>query len=226
MGARTDPGSRLHPLREVTMSRRALLACVLAVIAACGGAVDATGAVVDGGHDAGGGAPPPEHGSQRTPTDGGTPDREAAAPRPDIDLTGIPELADCLPSPYELHVHTTGGSMFPAGVFGIDGTKGNWSGRVTAQVITQLDIAPGWLFTWNDLDGGLKVGTYVIGERSPRVGVAFDGKGCGGKPGDTFTVVDYASTGGDQASLTRLVAWFDLTCDSVGNVRGCVRYGQ
>jgi hypothetical protein len=208
-------------IREATV-----LTCMVAAVAGCGGTLDLPDLAVDGGRDDDASAPPSGSREPATPADGGPPDRDATGPRPAIDLASFPELADCLPSAYELHVRTTGGSVFPAGAFGIDGTKGNWSGRVRSQSIMQLDIATGWRFVWVDPDSFLNAGTYVVGERYPQVSVEFDGKGCGGAPGDTFTVVEYASTGSDQASLTRLVAWFDLTCDRVGSVRGCVRYGR
>ena len=204
------------------MIRDVLLTCMLAQVAGCGGAVELPGAAVDGGRDASAVAPPPT--TSPPPVDAGASTPDATAPGPD--LTSFPELADCLPSAYELPATTTGGSVFPAGVFGIDGTKGNWSGMVTTQTIMQLDIAPGWTFTWNDHDSFLKPGTYVVGARDPGVGVSVDGRGCGGQPGDTFTVVAYASSGGDQASLTRLAAFFDLTCERSGRLRGCVRYGH
>jgi len=159
--------------------------------------------------------------------DGGPP---VTVPDAGIDFSSIPQMAACLASPYEIQVvaNDYGGLNGP---YGVDGTQGTWSGRLTSEAIMQLDVAAGagWsLAAASDLSQALKPGTYSVpgpDGRFPYASLKVDGGGCQGSPSGTFTIVDIGSTGSDQASLTRLAAWFDFSCGG-GRLTGCVRYAE
>jgi hypothetical protein len=207
------------------------------VLAACGGALAA-----DVGEEPGASKDEPTASQSRpvAPEDdtkereGGKGHRDGgdATPRePPLDLSSFPELAECMPSPYETHVRTTAGGLLPAGSFGIDGGRGTWSSRVIAQVILEFDIesTPAWGWACGDMSSTnpLGPGTFIVGDRFPYASVQFEGHSCGAAPGSSFTIVDYATKGPtDQATLTRFVAWFNLVCQNGGTVQGCIRYGR
>ena len=158
-----------------------------------------------------------------------------AAARPGLDAAAIPEIANCLASPYEMHVTASGGYGGLDGAYGVDGTRGTWSSRILSSSFLQLDIAvdQGWgLVLASDYVNGhyLEAGTYVartgFETRFPYAQVEVNGKACSDIPVGSFTLVDLGSTGGDQAAATYLLAWFDLQCGDAGRLRGCVRYGR
>lgn len=147
----------------------------------------------------------------------------------------IPELADCLGSPYEMHVVATTYAALD-GVFHASGARGTWSLSPQTAALMQLDIRElpvgPWLFAAaTDIGAGHLVspGTYVSGApgtRFPYAQLEVEGKGCGGIPTGTFTIVELGITGG-LGSGGHLLAWFDLTCGAQGHrARGCVRYGR
>lgn len=147
----------------------------------------------------------------------------------------IPQLADCLGSPYAMHVVTSGRyGHVPDGTYAVSGSQATWSGRVSDESVLQLFIETNsdeWEFgAATDFIHGqfLASGTYPSGDRTSPftyAQVKIKGISCDVVPKGSFTLVDYESvaSGAQQATLTRLLAYFELTCDT-GTLRGCVRY--
>jgi hypothetical protein len=143
-------------------------------------------------------------------------------------VAAVPELADCLPSPYELHVVATDYNG-TTGAFSVSGSKAAWPARTVQDVTVDLLMGPRWIFAMGSdflHDKTLRPGTY---RSVPRPGegfvqVMFEGVLCPGTvPTGTFTIVDYAI--GDPAFFPKMLVWFDLRCGE-GKLRGCVRYGE
>jgi hypothetical protein len=217
------------------MRGRALLAVVSLAACACGHTVfveEAAAAGHEVDDDAAVSSPP-----DASIADAGSPGDtgnagDASDGASQFDAAGIPQLATCLASPYELQVvaNNYGGLNGP---YGVDGSQGTWSGYVESESILQLNInvAEGWTVSVDsDYPDGqaLEPGTYttnISASLYPSAAVEVDGMGCG-EPTGTFTIVDLATTGGDEAALTRLVGWFDLACNDAGTLTGCVRYGE
>lgn len=184
--------------------------------------------------DSSAGYDPPDGGGTSHPID----DAEAGTTTGEGDTTeagSIPQLADCLHSPYAIHVVTSEGYGHIAdGVYELSGNEATWSGRVSDDSVLQLFIeadSDEWEFgAATDFVHGqfLASGTYPSGDRSSPftyAQVKVKGTSCGVIPKGSFTLVDYESlsSGGTQATLTRLLAYFELKCDT-GTMRGCVRY--
>ncbi len=218
------------------MKGRTLLAAMSLMACACGRTVfvEEPG---DAGHevddDAAVRAPPDASiVDAGAPGDAGS-SSDATEDAAEFDAAGIPQLANCLASPYEFQVIAADYAGLN-GTFGVDGSQGTWSGMAEGDAVLQLDVAvdEGWAIdVYSDYADGqfLEAGTYTSGAPGamyPLVQVEVDGMGCDGIPNGTITLVDFATTGGDQASLTRFVGWFDLACNDAGSMTGCVRYGE
>lgn len=207
------------------------MALVALTLGACGGATTIASTATPGDADAGDDATAKMVDGEPTPAPP-PPTKDAGAgeaPKPPPAFLGIPELAACRGTPYEIHVVRTdldGGVL----AWGVDGTRGTWGGRVISGVVATLDVTAGqgWTVMIND-DEELVPQQYVVGDRQPRIAIGVDPNAalrCSKYDG-TFTIVDIGrSTPGDQAALTRLVVHFDLVCVAdQAKVRGCVRYG-
>lgn len=146
-----------------------------------------------------------------------------------IDFSSIPQMAACLASPYEIQVVANNYAGLN-GPYGVDGTQGTWRGRYDGPYM-QLDVAfgAGWaLSAGTDVNQTLKPGTYALpgpAGRDPFASLKIDGGGCQGLPSGTLTILDIAASGASQAAITKLAAWFDLTCGA-GRLTGCVRYAE
>ena len=95
-----------------------------------------------------------------------------------------------------------------------------------------MDTAKRWVLELGASEGNLVAPgmTYTGAGNLPSLGPYFsllaNGIDCG-EPNASFTVYDYADTGGDQATITRLAATFQVTCTvggTTGVVTGCVHY--
>ena len=147
----------------------------------------------------------------------------------EIDAAGVPEVADCLRGPNAISVVATGGYGGLSGSSAIFGEKGTWTSLGNGVETLQVNDPPG--------DWGFAADGDVIHRRWLAPGASFSsalgssyaqvkvaGRGCDHIPTGTFTIVDVAGTPGDQGTLIRALAWFDLVCDGVGELKGCARF--
>lgn len=145
-------------------------------------------------------------------------------------VAAVPELADCLPSPYEIHVVATDYNG-TTGAFGLRGSQADWFTRNDQDVYVEIFMGPRWGFSMiSDFVEGqtLSPGTYPSTDQSGAsfVQIEFEGVSCPDTgPRGNFTIVDYAARGSAPALFPRMLVWFDLRCGE-GRLTGCVRYGE
>jgi hypothetical protein len=115
----------------------------------------------------------------------------------------------------------------------VTAAEGNWSASSTPDVRLTVQLPNQWTVGLGGPSGSsLSVGTTYTGAGILPTAPAYfslvaDGVDCG-SPDATFTVYDYADTGGSPATVTRLAATFQVTCTAGGGtgvVRGCVHVG-
>ena len=139
-------------------------------------------------------------------------------------------LAPCLGHPLALYVEGTALSASPVMV---TEAEGNWFADQSAGDATLVvQMANAWQLQLSPPSGNaLTPGTTYrdagsLPSLSARFALEANGVTCD-SPNASFTVWDYADTGGDQGSVTRLTASFDVTCSNgSGDVRGCVRFTE
>jgi hypothetical protein len=231
--------------------RGALKPCVPVVLAvfftACGARsellVDAESVIEDPGTgtaDAGGGSATPSDAASKASSGDGAPSgddagrtEDAENGSPSFDAAGIDasEAVPCLLGGDVFSVDGEGGYPGISGSSTIAGSQGTWGGRLTSEIELQLTVETStpWVFAAGLSPTSavpLVPGTYVSTGDGHGVfaQVQAAGGGCGAVPTGSFTIAEIESTGGDEATLTRLLAWFDLTCPLGGTVRGCVSY--
>jgi hypothetical protein len=217
---------------------RGLVVIIVGLATGCGGAI-----VVDarGGDDAGTGpvAVDGDAGTPGTGADARDAARDVATDESDasdgFDAAGLDaaQAAPCLAGGDVFYVEGSGGYPGIDGGMSVDGSVGTWSGRVVSETFLQLDVHGhgDWVFAaGGDVQKGIPIGPGSFVSTGDDHGifaqVGVDGTGCSAVPTGPFTIADFATTGGDQASLTRLLAWFALECPGAGTVRGCVSYGR
>jgi hypothetical protein len=143
------------------------------------------------------------------------------------------EIAPCLAGGYVFYAD--GESGYP-GVNGpqiVTGASGTWSAGLTSGVLLQVQIlgAPGkWALTAY-APAGFRLGTYQTqpaggNTGGPWIQISANVGGCTNPPTGSFTVVELVAGASDQASVTRLLLSFDLTCGGRGTLRGCVSFGN
>jgi hypothetical protein len=168
--------------------------------------------------------------------DAGVPSRDAGRDAPEaFDAAGIDasQAMPCLAGDDVFYVVGDGGYPGISGTMSVDGSVGTWSGSDDGEMVLQLSVQEhgSWAFAaGGDVIKGipLAVGSYVStgDDHSIYAQVEAASGGCPAVPTGSFTIAELASSGGDQASLTRLLAWFDLACPAGGTVKGCVSYGR
>jgi len=150
-----------------------------------------------------------------------------------FDAAGIDasEAIPCLLGGDVFFVDGEGGYPGISGSSTIAGSQGTWGGTFTSEIAVQLTVETStpWVFSAGlgpTSAVPLAPGTYVSSGDDHEIfaQVQAAGGGCVDVPTGSFTIAEIESTGGDEATLTRLLAWFDLTCQEGGTVRGCVSY--
>ncbi len=208
----------------------ASVVATLLATSACGGRSDlgldgpedpyGVGASVIGRHDSGS-----FDGGEAGVVDGGLLPGDASAGDA---VAAVPELADCLASPYEIHVVATDFNG-TTGAFGTSGSKAAWR-TIALDGYLEIFADPRWDFAMKAASdkSGFVPGTYpsVSASSASYAQIEFAGVSCHGSvPTGTFTIVDYAATGTTPGPYPRVLVWFDLGCDE-GRLTGCVRYGE
>ncbi len=145
----------------------------------------------------------------------------------------VAELQPCLGGSYVFYVDGVNypGIVGPMSVTGADGT---WSAQIfggTDIVVFVTSAVTHWelnAMSGPSAPGGLMPGTYQIttARDGPQLGVLVDGGACPSPPTGTFTIGELAPLGADQGFATKLLLWFELTCNGQGSLRGCVAYGM
>ena len=207
------------------------------VLSACGGSVDDASLDASVEASVGGdaapfadvGAPNRDGGSQGS-RDGSLTNIDAGGAS-DAALD-VAELAPCQPGGYVFYVDGENGYSGISGPMKITDADGTWSAELVSGSVMILKVAgiAAWGLT---ASSDFTHGSYIAPGTYPSTGsntgswmqVQADGGGCNGLPTGAFTIVDVQSTGGDQATVTKLAMWFELTCNDAGALRGCVRYG-
>jgi hypothetical protein len=145
----------------------------------------------------------------------------------------VPALAACVGGSYVFAVDAS--QWFPtvSGPQSVTGATGSWSASILSGSFLEVvvDGATTWSLqaTSNSVVGQwIGLGTYSIdGSNLPRLGISIADSSCvQGSPSGTFTIVEYAASPGDQATVSRLLLWFDLSCPGQGELTGCVSYGR
>ena len=138
-------------------------------------------------------------------------------------------LAPCLMAPQAFYVT---GSPVAATPERITGSQGDWSAGNDGFATLNVEAANRWALTVSGEDeNGIVVGmpyrdAGILPGAPERFALIANGVNCG-SPSASFTVYDYADTGGDEATVTRLAATFQATCtvgEATGTVSGCVHY--
>jgi hypothetical protein len=163
-----------------------------------------------------------------------SPDASVVPPEPGYDAglgadAATSALAPCLGDPQAFYV---AGSPLAAAPEMITGSQGDWSGSQEGVATLTVQSDTRWSLALGAPDEAtVSAGTTYTGAGNlPGTGAYFsllaNGVDCG-SPNASFTVYDYADSGGDEATVTRFSASFAATCTahgSTGTVTGCVHY--
>jgi hypothetical protein len=139
-------------------------------------------------------------------------------------------LSPCESGAYVFYADAKGGyGTVPDGPTMLTGTEGTWSAGLNGGLF-ELVVSAGaeWAVSamTSQNEGPFQIGTYTIDPGlGPWIQVEVAGGVCTGTSGPTvptgtFTVAEVATDG------SKVLLGFDLACNGVGTLRGCVSYGN
>jgi hypothetical protein len=165
-----------------------------------------------------------------------SPDASITSPEPGYDAGLGPDAASeglgpCLGSPQVLYV--SGSPVAPTPEM-ITGAEGDWSAGQNGDVTLTVQAANEWALSVGASYGNsIVVGQtytdagYLPSLTTPHFVLVANGVECM-SPSGSFTVYDYADTGGSEAMVTRLAVSFRASCVAndghTGTVVGCAHY--
>jgi hypothetical protein len=159
-----------------------------------------------------------------------------------VDASGSPgssiadDLAPCAQGGYVFYTDAEGAYPGLLGPETVTGATGSWAAEIASGGYLQLRVFVGdseWALAASVSPGVFQVGTYTSGEGQTFLQVATptatmpQGTGFTNTPVGSFGITELvANVNEDEAPVTQLRMWFDVTTPEMGSIRGCVSYGN